>query len=217
MSRGDLFIVGGNEDKTGAMPVLAKFVEISRARPGPIGILTTATNYPEETGEEYSRVFEDIGAPGTVCFHIRTREEAEEDRLEEQLEQLASLYITGGDQVRLTSILGGTAFYSALQKVWRKGLVIGGTSAGAAVMSRQMIMSSSVPGGGGQLIVEMGAGFGFLEDVIIDQHFSQRARFTRLMNAIAHNPQIIGVGVDENTAIWVQEEGSFLKCLENTR
>jgi cyanophycinase len=213
MANGDLFIIGGNEDKKKQKELLSKFVELSGTREGKIGILTTATNYPLEVGEEYCELFRELGAADCVHFHIDSRELAEGTAFTDQLKEISSLFITGGDQVRLTSILGGTKFYNRLHKCWKRGMLIGGTSAGAAVMSRLMIMSSKTLGENEQIFIEMGSGFGFLEDVIIDQHFSQRARFTRLMNAIAHNPQIIGIGIDENTAIWVKERGDIFEVL----
>ncbi|WP_068613653.1 cyanophycinase [Paenibacillus tuaregi] len=212
MSKGDLLIIGGNEDKENSREILTKFVDISREKKGPIGILTTATEYPEELGGTYSRIFKELGASEPVLFHIDTREKAEDPEAAKLLGSCSSLFITGGDQVRLTSILGGTRFYAELKDLWQHhGLLIAGTSAGAAVMSRHMIMSSVDIED--ETIVEMGAGFDFVDDAIIDQHFSQRARFGRLMTAIAHNPQIMGIGIDENTAIWVKEEGQLFEVL----
>jgi cyanophycinase len=92
-------------------------------------------------------------------------------------------------------------------------MIIGGTSAGAAIMSRHMIVSGKTKAKHDKINVEMGVGFGFLEDVVIDQHFSQRARFGRLLYAIAQNPQIIGVGIDENTAIWVKDGGKHFEVI----
>lgn len=200
-------IIGGKEDKEGDREVLSRFVEIAGGKKACIGILTTATEYPEEMGEEYDRLFRSLGCKDTVLFQIASREEAEQEEIKGNFERCSALFITGGDQVRLTSILGGTLFYEQLRRRWSEdGMLIGGTSAGAAVMSCLMIMSALETED--EYIVEMGAGFCLIEDVIIDQHFSQRARFGRLMTAIARNPQIMGIGIDENTAIWVQEEGA---------
>lgn len=204
--RGDLFIIGGKEDKEGDKDILRQFTKISGGKKACIGILTTATQYPQELGDEYRQIFETLGCKETILFHLDNRESAEDDKLKEDIRRCTGLFITGGDQVRLTSILGGTLFYEEIRNRWNEeGMVIGGTSAGAAVMSCHMIMSALETEE--EYIVEMGAGFCLIEDVIIDQHFSQRARFGRLMTAIAHNPQIMGVGIDENTAIWVQNEG----------
>ncbi|QHE60749.1 cyanophycinase [Rossellomorea vietnamensis] len=206
MAKGDLLIIGGNEDKTDEKVILSKFASLCQNRQGPIGIVTTATAYPEEVGNEYASLFQTLHGTKPLLLHLDSREKADDPELIEQLSSLSGLFMTGGDQLRLTSLLGGTTFYKHCIREWKEGLVIGGTSAGAAVMSRLMIISSKISKKQDVSILEMGSGFGFLEDVIIDQHFSQRDRFSRLMRAIALNPQIIGVGIDENTAIWVNSE-----------
>jgi cyanophycinase len=213
MAKGDLLIIGGNEDKKENMTILQKFSSLCRSRKGPIGILTTASGYPEEVGNEYKQIFHKLHGEEPVLLHLDTREKAEDSELPSKLSELSGLYMTGGDQLRLTSILGGTSFYKHLILNWQDGMTVGGTSAGAAVMSRLMIFSSKSIKNAEAAYLEMGSGFGFLEDVIIDQHFSQRDRFSRLMRAIALNPQIIGVGIDENTAIWVQNGGEFFEVL----
>lgn len=200
-------IIGGKEDKEGEKTILRHFAEIAGGQDARIGILTTATQYPHELGDEYSKLFQSLGCQEPIMFHLHNRETADNERLRSEIRRCTGIFITGGDQVRLTSILGGTVFYEEVRRRWsREGMPVGGTSAGAAVMSCHMIMSARETED--EYIVEMGAGFCLIEDVIIDQHFSQRARFGRLMTAIAHNPQIMGIGIDENTAIWVQGEGA---------
>lgn len=210
--RGELLIVGGKEDKQGDKEILRHFMEMCGGKRAIIGILTTATQLPQEVGDEYAGIFKELGAKAAELFHLDTRESAEQPEVLERLKYCTGVFITGGDQVRLTSILGGTAFYDELRRRGlEEGLPLGGTSAGAAVMSCHMIMSAVETED--EYFVEMGAGFCFMEDVIIDQHFSQRARFNRLMTAIAHNPQVMGIGIDENTAIWVRDEGSRFNVL----
>ncbi|MFC7370306.1 cyanophycinase [Fictibacillus iocasae] len=213
MKKGDLLIIGGNEDKNGELLILEKFSSLCKNRTGPIGILTTASGFPEEVGNEYKQIFSQLHGEEPILFHLDTREKAEQVDIPERLSELSGLFMTGGDQLRLTSLLGGTTFYKHLIRNWHNGMMVGGTSAGAAVMSRLMIISSKTIKNAEASILEMGSGFGFLEDVIIDQHFSQRDRFSRLMRAIALNPQIIGVGIDENTAIWVQNNGEFFEVI----
>ncbi|WP_349409200.1 cyanophycinase [Pseudalkalibacillus sp. SCS-8] len=210
---GDLFIIGGNEDKEGDLEVLSIFVDDAKARGGNIGVLTTATGYPEEVGGEYRDLFLKLGASKVELLHIDTRLKAEEETFTQVVGSLSALFITGGDQNRLSSIIGGTTFFKEVQKAWQNGLIIAGTSAGAAIMSRHMIVSGKTKVKHDKINVEIGVGFGFLEDVVIDQHFSQRARFGRLLYAIAQNPQIIGVGIDENTAIWVKEGGRYFEVI----
>jgi cyanophycinase len=213
MAKGDLLIIGGNEDKTDKKVILSRFAALCNNRQGPIGILTTASGLPEEVGSEYFELFQKLHGTKPILFHLDSREKAEDPALPEQLASLSGIFMTGGDQLRLTSLLGGTSFYKHMINEWHNGLIIGGTSAGAAVMSRLMIISSKLFEEEEFSVLEMGSGFGFLEDVIIDQHFSQRDRFSRLMRAIALNPQIIGVGIDENTAIWVHEDGELFEVI----
>ncbi|MBN3554717.1 cyanophycinase [Fictibacillus nanhaiensis] len=213
MAKGDLLIIGGNEDKSEKKIILSRFSALCKNRQGPIGILTTASGFPEEVGSEYYQLFQTLHGTKPLLFHLDSREKAEDPELPEQLSSLSGLFMTGGDQLRLTSILGGTSFYKHLFQEWQDGLIIGGTSAGAAVMSRLMIISSKLFEKEDVSILELGSGFGFLEDVIIDQHFSQRDRFSRLMRAIALNPQIIGIGIDENTAIWVHNDGKQFEVI----
>ncbi len=210
---GDLFIIGGNEDKEGDLEVLSIFVEDAISNGGHIGILTTPTGYPEEIGGEYRDIFLKLGASKVDLLHIDTREKADDDSFTNQVNGLSALFMTGGDQNRLSSIIGGTAFFKEMQKAWQSGMIIAGTSAGAAIMSRHMIVSGKTKLKHDKINVEIGVGFGFLEDVVIDQHFSQRARFGRLLYAIAQNPQVIGVGIDENTAIWVKDGGKYFEVI----
>ncbi|MGM7703581.1 cyanophycinase [Pseudalkalibacillus sp. Hm43] len=213
IASGDLFIIGGNEDKEGDLEVLSIFVQDALERGGSIGVLTTATGYPEEVGGEYRDIFMKLGASKVELIHIDTRGKAEEAPYTQMVSTLSALFITGGDQNRLSSIIGGTTFFKEVQKAWQNGLIIAGTSAGAAIMSRHMIVSGKTKVKHDKINVEIGVGFGFLEDVVIDQHFSQRARFGRLLYAIAQNPQIIGVGIDENTAIWVKDGGRYFEVI----
>ncbi|WP_257351338.1 cyanophycinase [Pseudalkalibacillus decolorationis] len=210
---GDLFIIGGNEDKLGEMEILSTFIKDTKTKEGKIGILTTATGYPEEVGGEYRDIFLKLGASKVELIHIDTRTKAEDPEFLEKVSTLSALFMTGGDQNRLSSIIGGTSFFKRMQREWHNGMIIAGTSAGAAIMSRHMIVSGKTKANQANVNVEMGVGFGFLEDVVIDQHFSQRARFGRLLHAIAQNPQIIGVGIDENTAVWVRDGGRFFEVI----
>lgn len=210
---GDLFIIGGNEDKDGEMVILSTFITDTKTRAGTVGILTTATGYPDEVGGEYRDIFRKLGADNVELIQIETRQQAEDPMFLEKAKAFSALFMTGGDQNRLSSIIGGTSFFKQIQKMWHDGMIIAGTSAGAAVMSRHMIVSGKTKANHEKADVEMGVGFGFLEDVVIDQHFSQRARFGRLLHAIAQNPQIIGVGIDENTAVWVREGGRYFEVI----
>lgn len=126
------------------------------------------------------------------------------------LEKAGGIFFTGGDQLRITSIFGGTRAYVALKEAYEGGTVIAGTSAGASVVSSIMIVGGEGEDSPQLNSVRLAAGLGLLEEVVIDQHFAQRGRMNRLLFAVAYNPHILGIGIDEDTAIEFQEEASFL-------
>jgi cyanophycinase len=199
---GELLIIGGHEEKYNGEEILQKFVELAKRNKGSIGILPTASEIPDEVSADYINVFKKLNAEDIKVFNIHSRNEANENRVLEMVPQLSALFITGGDQSRLAKIIGDTKFYHAILEQWRNGMVIAGTSAGASIMGKYMIASAKTKENDKGLKIDIEEGFGFI-DVIIDQHFSQRARFGRLLGAIAENPNLIGIGIDENTAILV--------------
>ncbi|MGM0789300.1 MAG: cyanophycinase [Bacillota bacterium] len=208
MQTGDLLIIGGNEEKCNEVEILKKFVEISAARTGPIGVLPTASRIPDEVSREYIEVLDRLGAGEVICLDISSRADAESEEIARRIESLAAVFITGGDQGRLAELILGSKVYEALHNSWKKGMPIAGTSAGASIMGKVMIVSSQTKAADDVLQVELGEGFGFLQNLVIDQHFSQRARFGRLLGAIAENTDLMGIGIDENTAILVRN-GQF--------
>ncbi|RHW35668.1 cyanophycinase [Neobacillus notoginsengisoli] len=204
LKNGPLLIIGGAEEKYHGVTILSKFVELSSKRIGKVGILTTATQIPEQVGNEYREVFEKHGVKDSVIIDVNSREMSEDPRIIETVDGLSALFITGGDQSRLTQMITGTKLHSLIYKQWQNGLVLGGTSAGASIMGKHMIVNALTKDSDDILQVEMDNGFGFMEDLLIDQHFSQRSRFDRLLGAIAGNPNLMGIGIDENTAILVE-------------
>jgi cyanophycinase len=208
MHTGDLLIIGGNEEKCNEVEILKKFVEISAAGTGPIGLLPSASRIPDEVSREYTEVLMRLGAREVVSLDISSRTEADSEEFARRIEGLAAVFITGGDQGRLADLILGTKVYEALHNSWKEGMPIAGTSAGASIIGKVMIVSSQTKAADDILQVELGEGFGFLENLVIDQHFSQRARFGRLLGAIAENTDLMGIGIDENTAILVSD-GQF--------
>ncbi|MBA9025090.1 MULTISPECIES: cyanophycinase [Bacillaceae] len=206
MSVGELLIIGGAEKKCPQGDVLHLFVDLAKGRSGAIGIIPTASEIPEEVCEDYIRTFHQLGVKDIDILSITNRAEADSPQIRTRIESLAAVFITGGDQSRLASIIRGTVLHDALMETWRDGLILGGTSAGASIMAHQMIVAADTKLDDDKLKVKLGAGFGFLDKIIIDQHFSQRGRFDRLLSAIAENKDIIGIGIDENTAILVKND-----------
>ncbi|WML49483.1 cyanophycinase [Neobacillus sp. PS3-34] len=203
MKNGKLLIIGGAEEKYQGVTILRKFVELAQQNNGKIGILTTATQLPEEVGNEYKEVFANLGAADSITIDVDSREKAEDENILEDVQSLSALFITGGDQSRLTKMITGTKLHRLFFQKWHEGMVLSGTSAGASIMGKHMIVSAMTKDEDEILQVEMDQGFGFMHTLLIDQHFSQRARFDRLLGAIAGNPDLMGIGIDENTAILV--------------
>jgi len=208
LKHGPLLIIGGAEEKYRGVTILKKFVELASKREGKVGILTTATQIPKQVGNEYQEVFENLGIKEAITIDVNSREMSEDPKILETVEGLSALFITGGDQSRLTQMITGSRLHKLLYEMWQNGLVIGGTSAGASIMGKHMIVNALTKDSDDVLQVEMDNGFGFMEDMLIDQHFSQRSRFDRLLGAIAGNPNLMGIGIDENTAILV-DGGQF--------
>ncbi|WP_253701996.1 cyanophycinase [Bacillus sp. FJAT-27445] len=204
MTKGPLLIIGGAEEKYSGVTILKKFVELSLQNEGRIGILTTATKIPVEVGNEYKEVFKNLGEKDPITIDVDSREKAGDPQILNDVEGLSALYITGGDQSRLTQMITGTKLHKLLFDKWEQGMVLGGTSAGASIMGKHMIVNALTKDSDEILQVEMDKGFGFMSNMLIDQHFSQRSRFDRLLGAIAGNPDLMGIGIDENTAIFVQ-------------
>lgn len=206
--KGTLLIIGGNEDKTGECRILRKFLSLSGGRKAYIGVFTTATELPGEVGAEYKELFELLGAERVDLVYIGERREAAERAAAERVARYTGMFFTGGDQLRLTSILGGTAIEKAIADNFHKGGVIAGTSAGASVMSHTMIIGGDSSETPKKSTISMAEGMGLLDRVVIDQHFAQRGRINRLLAVVAQNPNVLGIGIDEDTALLVESAGN---------
>ncbi|MEH2141312.1 cyanophycinase [Nostoc sp.] len=200
-----LVIIGGAEDKDGDSVILRDFVRRSGGTKAHIVIITAATELPREVGENYIRVFERLGAENVRIIDTETREDASSSTALEAINKATGVFFTGGDQARITSILKDTEIDAAIHKRFSEGVVIAGTSAGAAVMPDVMIVEGDSETHPRIETVEMGPGLGFLPGVVIDQHFSQRGRLGRLISALILQPAVLGFGIDENTAMVVTD------------
>lgn len=206
---GDLVIIGGAEDKHGESQVLEEVVEIIGGSDARIGILTTATEHPEEVGEEYRDAFLRLGVHEACIIDIDSRDEANMEENVRRIMDATGFFFTGGDQLRITSILGGTRAYDAIYDCFRHGTPVIGTSAGASAMSSTMIVEGNSNDAARKCTLKMAPGLNLLDGVIIDQHFDQRGRLGRLLCGVAENPGILGIGIDEDTAIRVYPELYF--------
>jgi cyanophycinase len=207
--KGLLIIIGGAEDKKGECIILRKVVELASVNNGKLVILTTATAKPGEVGAEYGEIFRRLGIDELEILDIPHREVGQQPTAVSLVEQAGAIFFTGGDQLRITSLLGGTALDQALHRAYQRGAVVAGTSAGASAMSATMIVEGAGQETPKQNTVKMAPGMGLLNGVVIDQHFAQRGRLGRLLTAVAQNPRILGIGLDEDTAIVVHSDGNF--------
>ena len=203
---GTLLVIGGAEDKEGKCEILREFIRLAGGPEANLVIITTATLEPDRAGEKYQGLFEQLGAGIVQALDLDSREKANDRCIVETMAKATGIFFTGGDQLRLTSILGGTTANEALQKAYRRGAVIAGTSAGASVMSNTMIVEGNSDEAPKLNTIKLAPGLGLLEEVVIDQHFAQRGRIGRLLSAVAHNPYILGMGVDEDTAVIIRAD-----------
>lgn len=208
INKGYLIIIGGAEDKTGDSVILKQAPEMLSA--GEIlTVLTTATENPEEAGNNYLEVFHRIGVENVQVLNINTRDDAENSQNCELIKKSKCVFMTGGDQLRITSILGGTGAYQELKALYESGGIIMGTSAGASVMSSTMVVQGNDNEPARKCTLKMAPGLGLLNGVIIDQHFDQRGRFGRLLCGVAENPDVLGIGIDEDTAVKLYPDMHF--------
>jgi len=220
--KGKLIIIGGSVDKGSFskvpenLPQSLKFfekgilkrmsTESAKGNLSQIEIITTASNIPKEVGQEYINAFKQLGILNTAVLDIRTREEANAPENIERLRKADIVMFTGGDQLRLTSIFGGTQFHLLLlERYQNEHFVISGTSAGAAASSNNMIYQGSSSEALLKGEVKITGGLGFINNVIIDTHFVQRGRIGRLLYACASNPINLGIGLGEDTGLLITD------------
>jgi cyanophycinase len=204
-ARGILMAIGGAEERTPESPILKEFVRLAGGKRAKIVVMTVATNFPEEVGSEYIEVFEKIGVKEVRAIDVANRADAGAKENLDVVAEASGLFFTGGDQLIITSLMGGTELQKLVNEAYEKGVIIAGTSAGAAMMSNSMILSGDSDETPKLGAVEIGPGMDFIVGCMIDTHFSQRGRHGRLLAAVAHYPQDMGIGIDENTAMIVEK------------
>jgi cyanophycinase len=201
---GELFVIGGAEDKLGRRTVLREFVESAGGEAARIAVVPTASSLGPEIVDVYRAVFTKLGAAAVVGVRPETREQAGHPAYAGQLARVTGIFMTGGNQLKLSSVVAGTAFGDAIVAAHRRGVTVGGTSAGASIQSSHMVAFGAGGATPKQRMTQVAAGLGLFENCVIDQHFEQRNRYGRLLMIVAQNPQLLGVGVDEDTAAVVR-------------
>jgi cyanophycinase len=207
---GPLIAIGGAEDKVRERVILRYFLEAAGGADATVVVMATASEVPE-TGERYADLFYSLNADSVEVLRIVSREDALQAGAEadDLLEYATGLFISGGSQLRLSSALGGTALADSIRRRHAAGMVVAGTSAGAAFLSRHMIALGDSGATPSRRLVHLAPGLGLAPDLIIDQHFRRRDRLGRLLTALSYNPELLGVGVDENTAAIIDPAASL--------
>jgi cyanophycinase len=212
-SHGHLVIIGGHEDRKHDMEILTRFVELAGGKDAKIVVISAASSVADEMWEIYDKAFCELGVKNRVHLHLQSRQDANSEEHIKDILDATGIFMTGGDQKRLLAIIGGTALDAEMHAALKlRGACIGGTSAGASAMSGHMLAQGRAELHPEKGSVSLGAGLGFLHRVVVDQHFSERQRLSRLLSVVAQNPYLQGIGIDEDTAL-VVERGVGIEVL----
>ncbi len=203
-----VLVIGGAEDKVHGREILRTFFARAGASDAHITIIPSASREPSIIGNRYIRIFEDMGAKKVELLDIREREQCEYRDYQASLEVCSGVFLTGGDQLRLCSVLADTPAMEIIHQRVRGGqLTLAGTSAGAAVMGHHMIAGGGSGESPNRSLVDMATGLGLIPEVIVDQHFHNRNRIGRLISAISSHPDRLGIGIDEDTCALFERDG----------
>ena len=209
-TRYPVMIIGGAEDKIDGRIILSAFYESAGGSDATIGIIPAASREPAAVGDRYYKIFGEMGAKQVQILDIRHREECDEARWLEVIDECTGIFVTGGDQVRLCDLLGGSHLIKTIkQKVYSGQIALAGTSAGAAMMGERMIAGGSSGESPNPSLVDLSYGLGVIPELLVDQHFHNRNRMARLLSATAANPDKPGIGIDEDTCIAIMNDSVF--------
>ena len=206
--KSSILIIGGAEDKVHGKEILSAFFRRAGGAEGAIAIIPSASREPLLIGDRYQRIFEEMGATQVKVLDVRDRAHAEDRYYQEFVEQCTGIFMTGGDQLRLCGLLSDTPLMERIrQRVHGGEITLAGTSAGAAVMGHHMIAGGSSGESPNRGLVDLAMGLGMVPEIIVDQHFNNRNRMSRLLSTIAVHPDRLGLGIDEDTCAVFEQEG----------
>lgn len=202
---GALFAIGGAEDKLKKRGVLREFVAAAGGDDARIVVVPTASSLGREVVDVYDALFTALGAKEVTGLRPESRADADDPSYVDPLRAATGVFMTGGNQLKLSSVVAGTAFGDAIHAAHERGAAVGGTSAGASILAEHMIAFGRAGTTPRQRMSQLSGGLGLLRDVIVDQHFAQRNRYGRLLSLVAQSPGLLGIGVDEDTAAIVRD------------
>ncbi len=205
-SPGPVMVIGGAEDKLGERVVLARFIQLAGGPDARIAVISTASSLGEAATELYRQIFARFGVHDVRGLRPETREEANDPTMVETLKNATGIFMTGGNQLRLSSVIGGTKLGAAILEAHGRGAVVAGTSAGASAVATHMMAFGSSGATPKHRMAHVSVGLGLLVNVVVDQHFEQRTRLGRLLAVVAQSPALIGLGLDEDTAAIVDAD-----------
>ncbi|WP_426244435.1 cyanophycinase [Nocardioides sp. LHG3406-4] len=205
-SPGPLLIIGGAEDKLHKRSILKEFVTSSGGSEARIAVIPTASSLGDEVVEVYDALFRRLGAADVVPVRPESRDDAHDPELLARLASATGIFMTGGNQLKLSAIVAGTPLAEAIVDAHERGVVVAGTSAGASIQSSHMVAFGVGGATPKQRMTQVAAGLGLVRSSVIDQHFDQRNRYGRLLMIVSQSPQLLGIGVDEDTAAVVTHE-----------
>jgi cyanophycinase len=203
---GPLMIIGGAEDKLKRRTILTDFVAASGGADARIVVVPTASSIGDEVVEVYDALFRRLGAGEVTACRPESRDEAHDPDLVKVVDEATGVFMTGGNQLKLSAVICGTPVGDAVVRAHERGAVVAGTSAGASIQSSHMVAFGTGGATPKQRMTQVAAGLGLLETTVIDQHFDQRNRYGRLLMIVTQSPQLLGIGVDEDTCATVTVE-----------
>jgi cyanophycinase len=215
VTQGPVMPIGGAEETKPGGEILERFVDLAGGKKARVAIIPTASDDPQRSGDGYASLFCEMGVREADWLRVERREDANGEPALSLLREATGLFITGGDQARLVELLVGTLVMECIRMRNADSVIVAGTSAGASILSALMMAGGTGVGGDSNEsaarkgMVDVVAGFGLLQDIIIDQHFSQRGRLGRLLSVFAGTPGLIGIGLDEDTAVLIDREGTL--------
>ncbi|HET7236331.1 MAG TPA: cyanophycinase [Actinomycetota bacterium] len=206
---GPVMLIGGAEDKVRDKVILSRFAAFAGGSDGHVVVISTASSLGEAATERYRELFTGFGVGGITGINPEERAEAQAPELAAALADATGVFLTGGNQLRLSSVVAGTGLADAIHRAHDRGAVLAGTSAGASAMAGHMMAFGRSGETPKNRMAQLAAGLGILQGVVIDQHFEQRGRFGRLLAVVAQSPALVGIGLDEDTCAIVYADRSM--------